>query len=155
GRGGDAANRRAFLQTMVAQSVLIPAAHALSYANPTRATEVATNASTARAARVSNAVRKGSVRIVRDFADPYLELVRLLHEASEVEHSRMLQYLYGAFSLKPAYRSIAGYGNANAGDLLGVAIQEMQHLATVNRLLVALGAAPYLVREDFPYEPEV
>jgi hypothetical protein len=155
GRSVDAANRRAFLQTMVAQSVLIPAAHALSYAHSAGATGTARNASTAQSTLDSNAVRRGSVRIVRDFADPYLELVRLLHEASEVEHSLMLQYLYGAFSLKPAYRSIAGYGNANAGDLLGVAIQEMQHLATVNRLLVALGAAPYLVREDFPYEPEV
>lgn len=149
----EAATRRAFLQTMVAQSVLIPAAHALSCASSDGATEIARNASTAQATRVNAGA--GAVRIVRDFADPYLELVRLLHEASEVEHSLMLQYLYGAFSLKPAYRSIAGYGNPNAGDLLGVAIQEMQHLAAVNRLLVALGAAPYLVREDFPYEPEV
>ncbi len=157
GRGVDAANRRAFLQTMVAQSVLIPAAHALSYVDPVPAgTRGAPgNAATVPGTQANTTVRTGAVRIVRDFADPYLELVRLLHEASEVEHSLMLQYLYGAFSLKPAYRSIAGYGNPNAGDLLGVAIQEMQHLAAVNRLLVALGAAPYLVREDFPYEPEV
>jgi Ferritin-like len=159
-RGVDTANRRAFLQRMVAQGVLIPAAYALSYADSVtaeahRATEVASSPSTAQRARANTACKTGAARIVRDFADPYLELVRLLHEASEIEHSLMLQYLYGAFSLKPAYHSIAGYGNPNADDLLGVAIQEMQHLATVNRLLVAVGAAPYLVREDFPYEPEV
>ena len=31
-------------------------------------------------------------QLVRDFHDPYLELLRLLHEASEVEHALMLQY---------------------------------------------------------------
>jgi hypothetical protein len=67
----------------------------------------------------------------------------------------MLQYLYGAFSLKPAYRAVAGYGAPSSTDLIGVAIQEMQHLGAVNRMLVAFGAAPHLIREDFPYEPEI
>lgn len=31
----------------------------------------------------------------------------------------------------------------------------MQHLADVNELLVELGAAPVLVRQDFPYEPDI
>jgi hypothetical protein len=42
-----------------------------------------------------------------------------------------------------------------ATNLLGVAIQEMQHLASVNRMLVDLDAAPNLVRQDFPYEPDI
>src|SRR5207244_2213854 len=29
------------------------------------------------------------------------------------------------------------------------------HLAQVNELLVALGACPNLIREDFPYEPDI
>jgi hypothetical protein len=158
--GARASSRRAFLQTMAAQGVLIPAAYALWRADTAAgetdtAAKVASNTSRVSGTLTPGAARAGAVRIVRDFADPYLELVRLLHEASEIEHSLMLQYLYGAFSLKPAYRTIAGYGYPNAADLLGVAIQEMQHLAAVNRLLVALGAAPHLVREDFPYEPEV
>jgi len=94
-------------------------------------------------------------QVIRDFADPYLELTRLLREASAIEHALMLQYLYGAFSLKPAYQALAGAGNPNAGDLLGVAVQEMQHLAAVNRLLVAIGAAPNLVPVDFPSEPSI
>ncbi len=94
-------------------------------------------------------------RIVRDFSDPYLELVRLLHEAAEIEHSLMIQYLYCAFSVKPTYQGVVGSGSPNTNDLLGVCIQEMQHLGKVNQLLVALGAAPTLIREDFPYEPEI
>ncbi len=93
--------------------------------------------------------------IVRDFADPYLELVRLLREASEIEHALLVQYLYGAYSLKPQYAGIRGFGFANPHDLIGVAIQEMQHLEAVNRMLGALGAAPNLVRQDFPYEPDI
>lgn len=96
-----------------------------------------------------------SARVVRDFKDPYLELLRLLHVAAEIEHALMIQYLYAAFSVKPTYQAIAGLGSPNSNDLLGVAIQEMQHLGKVNQLLVALGAAPTLIREDFPYEPDI
>ena len=95
------------------------------------------------------------VEIIRDFADPHLELVRLLREATEIEHALMVQYLYGAYSLKPAYQAIQGFAFPSATHLLGVAIQEMQHLEKVNRLLVDLGAAPNLVRQDFPYESDI
>ena len=57
--------------------------------------------------------------------------------------------------MKPAYRGLLGRGDPNTNDLLGVAIQEMQHLADVNELLVELGAAPVLVRQDFSYEPDI
>ena len=94
--------------------------------------------------------------IIRDFADPYLELVRLLREASEIEHALLVQYLYAAYSLKPQYVGLRGPGTFGvATNLLGVAIQEMQHLAAVNRMLVDLDAAPNLVRQDFPYEPDI
>lgn len=164
GDGAQPSGRRAFLQAMAAKGVLIPAAYVMwrtatetdMLVGEAHALVPAAAKSTGmRKTAVTGSARAGHVRIMRDFADPYLELVRLLQEASEIEHSLMLQYLYGAFSLKPMYRAIAGYGNPNANDLLGVAIQEMQHLAAVNRLLVALGAAPHLVREDFPYEPEI
>lgn len=95
--------------------------------------------------------------IPAEFDSAYLELVRLLHEAAEVEHALMLQYLYGSFSLKPgpAFAGIRGEPVAAASTLLGVAVQEMQHLHTVNELLVRLGAAPNVARQDFPYEPDV
>jgi hypothetical protein len=93
--------------------------------------------------------------IQRDFTDPYLELIRLLHEASEIEHDLMVQYLYGAFSVKPSYAEIVGGPAPNSSSLLGVIIEEMQHLGAVNRLLVELGASPVLTREDFPYESDI
>ncbi len=93
--------------------------------------------------------------VIRDFDDPYLELVRLLREASEIEHALMVQYLYAANSLKPAYEMVRGFEFASSGDLLGVAVGEMLHLATVNKMLVAVGAAPNLVRQDFPYETDI
>ena len=95
--------------------------------------------------------------IPAEFDNAYLELVRLLHDAAEVEHALMLQYLYGTFSLKPtpALAGVRGEPVAGASSLFGVAIQEMEHLHTVNELLVRLGAAPNLARQDFPYEPDV
>lgn len=96
-----------------------------------------------------------SAPVHRDFSNPYLELVRLLREAAEIEHDLMVQYLYGAFSLKPAFEEIVGNPVPNADSLMGVIIQEMQHLGAVNRLLVELDAAPVLARQDFPYESEI
>ena len=93
--------------------------------------------------------------IYREFDDPLLEVLRLLREASEIEHALLVQYLYAAFSVKPAYREIVGFGFPTATDLLGVAVQEMQHLSVVNAMLAALGGAPNLIRQDFPYEPEI
>ncbi len=93
--------------------------------------------------------------IARDFHDPYLELIRLLKEASEIEHSLMIQYLFAAFTLKPKYQALAGPPEPSSDGLLGIAIQEMQHLATVNKLMVALGSGPNLDRQDFPHEPDI
>lgn len=94
----------------------------------------------------------GTRRVVRDFDDPFLELGRQLKEAAEVEHDLMVQYLYAAFSLKPAYAPIIGEAAPVSDTLLGVAVQEMQHLRAVNQLLVELGFAPVLTRHDFPEE---
>ena len=97
----------------------------------------------------------GDSPIQRDFSDPYLELIRLLHEAAEIEHDLMIEYLYGAFSLKPAYAELIGGPQPNASSFLGVTIEEMQHLGAVNRLLVELNASPVLTRQDFPYETDL
>jgi len=94
-------------------------------------------------------------KIVRDFHDPYLELIRLATEAAQIEHSLMLQYLFASFSVKTKYEVLVGWGNPNSDDLLGIAVQEMQHLGYVNRLLSDLEAAPHFNRQDFPYEPDV
>ena len=96
-----------------------------------------------------------TVTVLRDFNDPYLELLRLLTVAAEIEHGLMVQYLYAGFSVKPVYQAVAGYGAPNTNDLIGIAVQEMQHLGKVNQLLVALGASPVMIREDFPFEPDI
>lgn len=97
----------------------------------------------------------GTSPVYRDFADPYLELIRLLREAAEIEHDLMVQYLYGAFSLKPAYAELIGDPQPGSRSFLGVTIEEMQHLGAVNRLLMELDAAPVLSRQDFPYETDI
>ncbi len=89
------------------------------------------------------------------FDEPDLELVRLLHDGAEIEHSFAVQYLYAAFSIRvPRYAGLAGWPSHRYGGrplhLLGVAIEEMIHLDVVNELLVALGAAPHLGRQQFP-----
>jgi hypothetical protein len=93
--------------------------------------------------------------IQRAFADPYLELIRLLKEGAEIEQDLMVQYLYAAYSIKPTYAKLVGDPVPNATSFMGVIIQEMQHLGGVNRLLVELDAKPVLTRQDFPYESDI
>lgn len=93
--------------------------------------------------------------VERAFDDPYLEIIRLLKEGAEIEQDLMIQYLYGAYALKPEYAAIVGGPAPSSTTLMGVVIEEMQHLRGVNRLLVELGAAPVLTRQDFPYENDL
>src|SRR5471032_913023 len=153
GDGLHAPDRRDFLRTVALQGVSISALCLVASDGGAAALERA--ATPAQGPAALNPAQSRDGKIVRDFASPYLELVRLLREATEIEHALMLQYLYAAFSLKPDYADIAGSGAPGSSDLIGVAVQEMQNLATVNRLLAALGAAPNLVRQEFPYEPAI
>ncbi|HKV11998.1 MAG TPA: ferritin-like domain-containing protein [Thermoanaerobaculia bacterium] len=93
--------------------------------------------------------------IIPDFQNPYLELVRLLRESAEIEHALMVQYLYSAFSVREMYSGIVGLPVTNGNGLMSVAVQEMQHLHQVTEMLVALGAAPNLVSQAFPYDADV
>lgn len=82
------------------------------------------------------------------------ELLYLLAEAAEIEHNLMCCYLFAAFGLKgaedglsPADASeIAGWKRA----IIGVAVDEMTHLALVANLTAAVGGAPHLGRPNFP-----
>lgn len=95
-------------------------------------------------------------QVVRDFSDPYIELVRLLYEACNIEHALLVQYLAAAFSIKPTFPLIAGSAiGPNSFSLFGIAVQEMQHLGTVNRLLTVLAATPRLDRDDFPIQASI
>ncbi len=74
-----------------------------------------------------------------------------------MEHSLLCAYLYAAFSLRTAGEAL---GEAEAAAVarwrkavLGVAVQEMGHLATVNNLMVALGGAAHFDRPNVPVPP--
>jgi hypothetical protein len=90
------------------------------------------------------------------------ELVALLRHAAQIEHSLACQYLYAAWSLKrpgdPAKTPSEGHLTPTETQLVvhweqqisKVAIQEMHHFLLANNLLVSLGAAPHLLRPNFP-----
>jgi hypothetical protein len=148
--GAQPNERRAFLQRLAAQGLSIPAAYF-----SVNAGALAHQPGEAYNAAPGSPGSAGGRHILREFSEPYIELIRLLRQASEIEHALMIQYLYGAFSVKPAYSGVVGFGLPNSNDLIGVAAMEMQHLRDVNHLLSALGASPNLVRQGFPFEPEV
>jgi len=83
------------------------------------------------------------------------ELIYLLTEAAEFEHTVMCTYLYAQWSLKRGDDAGLADDERDAverwrGSLQQVAREEMLHLALVNNLLAAIGAAPHLWRPDFP-----
>ncbi|HEV2286794.1 MAG TPA: ferritin-like domain-containing protein, partial [Steroidobacteraceae bacterium] len=94
-------------------------------------------------------------------ASPFAQreiLVNLLYEASELEHNLMCTYLYAAFSLKDGEAEGLSAAEAAAVGrwrqaLLGVAIDEMGHLAAVWNITAALGASPRIGRANFPLDP--
>jgi hypothetical protein len=86
------------------------------------------------------------------------ELIYLLCEAAEFEHTVMCSYLYAQWSLKrdasegvtPAELAAIERWRRSLGR---VALEEMLHLSLVNNLLAAIGAAPHLWRPAFPVRP--
>ena len=83
------------------------------------------------------------------------ELIYLLTEAAEFEHVVMCAYLYAQWSLKKEdSRDITDTEKEAIGrwraSIRTVAMEEMLHLALVNNMMAALGAAPHFARPDFP-----
>jgi hypothetical protein len=86
------------------------------------------------------------------------ELLFLLSEAAEFEHTVMCSYLYASMTLKRTVDEAV-----NADDLVIidswrtqmriVALEEMLHLTLVNNMLAALGSAPHFSRPNFPVPP--
>src|SRR5262245_18662198 len=79
----------------------------------------------------------------------------LLAEAAQLEHMIMCQYLFAEFSLKDGTGDALTGEQADAVDgwrkvLRGIAVEEMLHLALVDNLMSAIGAAPPLGRPNFP-----
>ena len=85
-------------------------------------------------------------------------LINALYEASELEHNLMCTYLYAAFSLKSSEADGLSAAEAAAVKrwrevLIGVAIEEMGHLAAVWNITSALGGSPRIGRGNFPLDP--
>jgi Ferritin-like len=82
-------------------------------------------------------------------------LIYMLWEAAELEHGIMCQYLFAAFSLKQSAGDGLSAGELDAVNrwreaISRVATEEMLHLALVQNLLAAIGAAPHLWRPNLP-----
>src|SRR5215475_4893992 len=82
-------------------------------------------------------------------------LIYMLCEAAELEHGLMCQYLFAAFSLKQNRAEGLAAEELDAVRrwrrvISHVATQEMLHLALVQNLLAAIGAAPHLNRPKLP-----
>jgi hypothetical protein len=86
------------------------------------------------------------------------QLLHLLAEASEIEHTLMCSYLYAAFSLKRAGEEGVSASQGEALErwrkaIMDVAIEEMGHLVIVANLTVAVGGRPHFGRPNFPVAP--
>jgi len=82
-------------------------------------------------------------------------LIYSLGKAAELEHLIMLQYMFAAFSLKQTVAEGLTPEQLTSVQrwrktLLSIGEQEMLHLALVQNLLTAVGAAPRLTRPNFP-----
>ncbi|MGB0722167.1 MAG: ferritin-like domain-containing protein [Gammaproteobacteria bacterium] len=91
------------------------------------------------------------------------ELVSKLRSVAELEHQFMCQYLFSAFSIQKRYveqQALESITPAQlemtrrwANTVYSVARQEMEHLALVNNLLRAIGAAPCFARLNIEERP--
>jgi hypothetical protein len=85
------------------------------------------------------------------------ELIYLLTEAAELEHSLCCQYLFAAMSLKRDVSEGLTWQQFNhvsdwAQTIFMVARQEMEHLSLVCNLLTAIGGSPHFDRPNFPHQ---
>src|SRR5687767_7601020 len=79
----------------------------------------------------------------------------MLCEAAEIEHAICCQYLFAAFGMKDSTDEGLSERQLEAVRrwkrvILEIAAQEMMHMATVNNMLAALGAAPRVGRPNLP-----
>ena len=86
------------------------------------------------------------------------QLVHLLYEAAELEHTLMCTYLYATFSLRDGEAEGLSAEEASAVSgwrrvILKVAVEEMSHLTAVWNITAALGGAPRFGRGNFPLDP--
>jgi hypothetical protein len=108
---------------------------------------------------LSHVIQTRSARPVTAEPDLVIEhreaLIYMICEAAELEHGLMCEYLFAAFSLKDSVDEGVSEEQLTAirrwrSTVLGVAAQEMLHLALTANMLTALGASPHLSRPNLP-----
>jgi Ferritin-like len=105
---------------------------------------------------VANTRGSGRATSERDFVIEHREaLIYMICEAAELEHLLMCEYLFAAFGLKDGPDDTLAAEHLDAvrrwrSVLLGVAREEMLHLALTANMLTALGASPHLSRPKVP-----
>lgn len=89
--------------------------------------------------------------------EPRDEAALLLTVAAEVEHALMVQYLYGAYSVRYDLEDYELQGRVRSfyRILAQIAREEMGHLMTVQNLLHLIGAPLNFNREHSPFESEL
>ena len=85
------------------------------------------------------------------------QLIHRLYEAAELEHNLMCTYLYAAFSLRTSTDEGLTAAEAEATTrwrkaIIGIAVEEMAHLAAVWNITSALGGQPRFGRFNFPLD---
>jgi hypothetical protein len=102
--------------------------------------------------------------VLTGYPTPIAKTKVLLESAAEVEHALMVQYLYAAYSLKdvsevadPVLKLALDMTRADSWPrvLFDIAREEMGHLMSVENLLLLVGLAPNLEREDFPPRKDI
>src|SRR5919112_6222302 len=102
------------------------------------------------------ALRGGRAQPEAPFVIEHREaLIYMLCQAAELEHGIMCQYLFAAFSLKQHADEGLTAEELEAvtrwrRTIAHVATEEMLHLALVQNVLSAIGAAPHLTRPNLP-----
>ena len=88
---------------------------------------------------------------------PRDEAALLLTVAAEVEHALMVQYLYGAYSVRYDLENneLQGQVRGLYRVIAQMAREEMGHLMTVQNLLQLIGAPLNFEREHSPFESEL
>jgi CDGSH-type Zn-finger protein/uncharacterized Fe-S cluster protein YjdI len=86
------------------------------------------------------------------------QLFAALNWAAEVEHNLLCLYLYAAVGLKRAPEEGATPAQLETIErwrrvILGVALEEMNHLTLVSNIIVAIGGSPHFMRPNFPVSP--
>lgn len=96
----------------------------------------------------------GSVQEPPLSIDSREQLIFVLCEAAELEHSLTCAYLFAAWSLRTDGEGLTDEQTEAVRRweraITLIAVQEMGHLALASNLLTALGAAPHLARPNLP-----